>query len=496
MALCNKRASPNKCAARFMWVRAQIDYLQRLPNDAEKRKALEQLPPDLHQTYGRILDTIDSSYPVQTTRYIQRILKWLVLVGDDDSRPDGNGHSSVKLSIFGLSEAICIEDGGEWPTSETVPTKDQIVRWLGCLGRVTKDSNRLQLSHFTIREFLQMATPTICSPAVQKFLDLSQSDGDDDQSTFCYYVAASLIYHVHLLSDRGTYDSKLIRMFLSVPPSPAFRLWAAYHSKFPGAAYIKSIPSPIHFACMTDLASQGTRLLQQGTDPDDMENLKDLGATPLHVAISNSSVIFVLIQTNSRLIWHSRETFGDASLLQNRICSRKMVRSLVKFGADVNRRVICSGDDPLGGLAVTPLTLAISCGDWEMANHLLNAGADWHAIMDRSINSYARQVASDEVIDMYSIQRVLECNNPDLEHTVQRVLDVTSRTDLRDRIQEWRLQRDRNSPDEQTESPTMSESVEDSVHYCEKEGLLENLDCHSVISISSDGESESPNESK
>ncbi|KAF2808625.1 uncharacterized protein BDZ99DRAFT_572456 [Mytilinidion resinicola] len=63
----------------FQWAKLQVDYLSRLPNDRERRKALRSLPPDLPATYVRILESIDSHYPEQTRVYIRRALKWLVL---------------------------------------------------------------------------------------------------------------------------------------------------------------------------------------------------------------------------------------------------------------------------------------------------------------------------------------------------------------------------------------------------------------------------------
>ena len=97
-----------------MWVRAQIDYLQRLPNDWEKQQALQRLPPSLPQTYIRIFEQIDSTFPAQTTRYIRRLLRWLVLVVSEADEP-------LKLSFDALRQAICIETDHDWPSSDKIP---------------------------------------------------------------------------------------------------------------------------------------------------------------------------------------------------------------------------------------------------------------------------------------------------------------------------------------------------------------------------------------
>lgn len=147
---------------RFMWIRAQVDYLRRLSNDAEKRQALGKLPPDLPQTYIRILETIDSSYRGQTLKYIQRLLKWIFYATEDNSfKTRYPSRSGPSLSVEVLCEAVCIEDKYVWPTKEVVPTKDQILRWLGCLVRVDQQTNELRFSHFSINEFLRMDASTV-----------------------------------------------------------------------------------------------------------------------------------------------------------------------------------------------------------------------------------------------------------------------------------------------------------------------------------------------
>ena len=89
---------------RSMWVRAQVDYLQRLPTE---RKALKRLPPDLPQTYVRILEIIDSTYPPPTTEFIQRMLRWLVLGKSGDSNTYPSGRESSFTSRM-LCQAVCL----------------------------------------------------------------------------------------------------------------------------------------------------------------------------------------------------------------------------------------------------------------------------------------------------------------------------------------------------------------------------------------------------
>ena len=148
-----------------MWVRAQVDYLQRLPNDVEKRKALKQLPPDLPQTYIRILEAIESSFPVRTATYIRRVLRWLTF---RDELADLGPEQMYDLTSDALCQAVCVESEHEWPPVGAVPTKQQILRWCGCLVRET--GGILRLSHFTVNEFLGLDTASISVHRVRKYL--------------------------------------------------------------------------------------------------------------------------------------------------------------------------------------------------------------------------------------------------------------------------------------------------------------------------------------
>ena len=175
-----------------MWVRAQVDYLQRLPNDLEKRKALTKLPPDLPQTYIRIFETMNSTYPLQTIQYIQRLLRWLVF-GPLDQLIQGpyftDYNSESGLSPDNLCLAICIENESDWPTIDVVPTKEQVLCWLGCLVRYDQERATIQLSHFTIQEFLSMDPQTVSSLIARRFLVGLEDKG--------YVVNIYLTYLLH-----------------------------------------------------------------------------------------------------------------------------------------------------------------------------------------------------------------------------------------------------------------------------------------------------------
>jgi hypothetical protein len=60
----------------FRWVQCQLDHLQTLDRDSARRKALDDLPPGLYETYKRDLDRLSST--PDRLRITLGALKWLV----------------------------------------------------------------------------------------------------------------------------------------------------------------------------------------------------------------------------------------------------------------------------------------------------------------------------------------------------------------------------------------------------------------------------------
>ncbi|KAL8814001.1 MAG: hypothetical protein Q9223_006740, partial [Gallowayella weberi] len=365
------------------------------------------------------------------------------------------------MSIHGFCEAICIEDASDWSTKEAVPTKDQVIHWLGCLGGVTKDI--LHLSHFTVVEFLQNETGIICSPAIQDYLVVPEdqiyilevclicvshdqfrqdylrnvpTESPDEIESFLdnrllyQYAVATLPGCLKSLNDSENYDNQLIRSFLSVPSSRAFKLWATCYG-FPGCD--PGMSSPIYFASATGLVSQVSRLLEEGADPDGREDLEDSIQTPLHLASSGIGWEWYYdFDQSIPQLYHEMGSEGAA-----RECNWKILRMLLDSGADVNRQVVYQViDDNSIDIAVTPLTLALLWEHWEMASFLLDVGADWGATAQNT-----------QVNDMCSVKRFIEWR-PEWKDGLQRTLRMSSQSGLTEKlVEEWKLQQDTNDSD-------------------------------------------------
>ncbi|KAL6712856.1 hypothetical protein ACLMJK_009568 [Lecanora helva] len=475
----------------FMWVRLQVDYLQRLPSDSEKRRALKRLPPTLKETYVRIFETIDDSYPVQTTKYIQRLLRWLV----HGIRPLGKLPDGSVVDLFNtdvLRMAICVESQGRLIPKSSIPTLEQIFRWLGCL--VTKRSDGApQLSHFTIEEFLKSDSREIAKPNILKYLVTGDRSyvlnvcltfivhdsfanqaclrSDEVQSFLSkhplfFYAAVSIHYYLQVVIPDGlnAETRNLLEQFLSTPTHPSFALWKSCADYTKTSVTKRSKASPLCFAVSAGLAEDVQRLLISGVDPNARDPMGDEEpySNPLYLAI------------RSRDLWRSRSMsmwFGAAlpngqkSIARER--SLHLTKLLVDSGSDVNRQLIekieardiegknktkknefDDGEpsdidqhdvtldteqylDITTAAIVTPFTLAIIYGFPQIASILLDVGASWDAIVDDDLISRCDEA-------FCSIRSLLR-KSPTHWDVVQRVVDCGKHQDFEKAVDDLRL---------------------------------------------------------
>lgn len=451
------------------------------------RQALGKLPPDLPQTYIRILEIIDSNYSGKTLKYIQRLLKWILLSergnviysflnSDFDHQP---------LSIEVLCEAICIEDEYVWPTEEGFPKKDQILRWLGCLVRVDHDTNELQFAHFSVEEFLRMDPGALSHSVARNYLvhpedkiyllntcltyvmhshfnNVSCTSWMDVKALFLEhpfyaYIGSGLIDHIMNAETAEKDCGSSLSKFLATPPCCGFKLWAAcqtYLSEHPRhlpKSLILNLPSPLHFASATGLISQSARLLEEGASPDVTRPFEGGCVTPLHLAISGGYRDLIRIKGNTlRLL-----NFSKKSRIPD--CRLALTKMLVDFGADINRQVVIrvretSGPDRLdGNVVATPLILALLRYNWKVASLLLNAEVDWDA--------RAQIDLQENQTDLCSFKRYLDFR-PVQEDKIQHFIERSDHRGLKEAFAEWRYQRHPRDNDSQRTSK-LEESAKD-----------------------------------
>lgn len=123
---------------RFRWVTCQLDHLGECQSDQACREALDTLPPDLEETYIRILQRIRQSQQV----LVEMTLNFV-------------GYISKDLSIPMLQQAVSVRPDQRWVSSQDVIYEEAISRACSSLIRKTNDGKHFEFAHFSVREFLE-----------------------------------------------------------------------------------------------------------------------------------------------------------------------------------------------------------------------------------------------------------------------------------------------------------------------------------------------------
>ena len=120
--------------------KSQMDYLCELPNDAARRRALNELPRGLNSTYDRLLHRVNGSNR-DVKRLVRRTLNWIA-------------HGGGYLTAKGLCEAVSVNIGDTCRNTEAVPSELEVLRWCSSLIQMSVDGSRFEFAHFTVQEFL------------------------------------------------------------------------------------------------------------------------------------------------------------------------------------------------------------------------------------------------------------------------------------------------------------------------------------------------------
>ncbi|KAF0315992.1 ankyrin repeat protein [Colletotrichum asianum] len=130
----------------FRWVACQLDHLGSCVSDEQCRQALRSLPPDLPETYLRILKRI----PKAQQLHVQLTLDFIA-------------YADFKLSIAQLREVLSVPANSSLLKASAVIREDAITRICSSLVRKSNDGNYLEFAHFSVKEFL-----------MSEFLELSE----------------------------------------------------------------------------------------------------------------------------------------------------------------------------------------------------------------------------------------------------------------------------------------------------------------------------------
>jgi ankyrin repeat protein len=121
---------------RFRWVSCQLDHLCELSTDAQRRKALHELPKTLNETYERILGRVKP----HDIPLVRRVLLWTT-------------YASPPLEISALLDVVSIEEDDDRIDPEARVDEEQVLQF--CSSLIRKRYGRFELAHFSVQEYLE-----------------------------------------------------------------------------------------------------------------------------------------------------------------------------------------------------------------------------------------------------------------------------------------------------------------------------------------------------
>ena len=379
-----------------------------------------------------------------------------------------------QMTSDSLRQIICIENDHDWPTNEDLPTLDELHHWLGCLIRITELSNgsRIELSHFTVKEFLAMSRAEICSPNVLQYLvDYSnctssaddcmtylthshfrniEASTPDEIETFLshhpFYRYAAITIYEHLSSYNTDIEpSSAIQRFFSIPPTKEFMLWVQCRifldPKTESEIQELDIDvelrnytlSPLHFAAIAGLKNKIKRILANNVAPSVLVHTTYLDIAPLHVAIIMSyNLEFLFRDGTCNDFFHLRYNYFQEN---QRISQRSLevTTLLVDLGANINQQlVVKQKPQPDKQTIITPLVLSLLCQNLGVAKFLLDVGAAWDAIAENKLEN---------TIDLCSVKSLLE-HEPNWEDMIEIAVELIGHTGMKKALECWRRSRD------------------------------------------------------
>ncbi|KAK6346150.1 hypothetical protein TWF730_010482 [Orbilia blumenaviensis] len=339
----------------FQWVVCQVDHLCHLGNDKARRTALENLPPGLNDIYQNILRRIISkegdyggSDYSQAREYLLRTLVWL-------------SFSEYPLTLPELTEAIAdIATPNGYYDPDSIVDEEDILFWGSSLIRHNRQTNCLEFSHFTVKDFLVDGRTTLHSPMERFKLDYTTSqlwmakfclrflmlkDFDtkdilerglmDSDNTYPFLKYAERFWDTHARLALPDWDEEirsLVQTFLAPKDNPYFQRWRKRNAvetdnkspsmrpKILGPHFFAQDDINLHFAAGAGLLDATKSLAQ---DPSLVNFLNIACGTPLSAALWK---------------FYGAHASGLAKASKQRILNdyNQIITTLLDLGADPN----------------------------------------------------------------------------------------------------------------------------------------------------------------
>jgi ankyrin repeat protein len=361
---------------RFRWAACQLDELGKCVNRKMLQKALAGLPPDLDQTYERILAAIDESH----SEYALRVLQWVVfsvipltidqvaeVVAIDVKRDIAFDRDEIlqdPLEVFNICSSLItintiyfdhdgynsIDDGydssddvydsGDDDKDEIRPAKRQII----------------ELAHYSVKEYLvsdrisagraarysmrdNVCHDTITASCLGYLLQFQEPELEPDilQSFhLAYYSSRYWSDHADKVSERTKETNEaIVRLFRK--NEPAYLNWARlweYHVHQGSRLSLKKeeIPEPLSYAALFGLIDVVKLLIDNGADVN--AYIDGIGRSHALYAASfgGHNKIVELLLVEGAIIPVTGKPFDDPLYIASRMGNEAIVKLLLDTG--------------------------------------------------------------------------------------------------------------------------------------------------------------------
>ena len=390
-----------------------IDSLTKQPHRKALRLTLENLPPELDETYNDALARI-SGQDKEDTKIAHQVLSWITYA----TRP---------LTIKQLQHALSIEPEQTDLDDETLIDEELLIST--CLGLITVDctSEEVRLVHYTAQKYfehrllelmpdthLRIASTCLTYMSFKTYQKIDQLTSDKeikalgDHYPLLDYAGSNWGVHaqredqklvqqiLRFLSPKATYLSSrlMIGGFKSLIQETSQKHWdypVKYEARISGhnmAAYFglqhtlmtllsqaTGVEDMINSTLLICSARGNQTLVQLLLDRGaNINTLSWLGYTPLHLAAARGSLAMTKFQLGSNADVNIRHSSSSSTALH--LAAENgypdIIQALLEHGANVN----IMRHDTDHASEFTALRLAVLMKDVASVNALLNSGAD------------------------------------------------------------------------------------------------------------------------
>jgi ankyrin repeat protein len=365
----------NLTKSRFQWAACQLDVLEKCLDLHLLNKALASLPKTLHETYSRIVTAI----PDEHKAYAVRILQFLTF----SERP---------LSIEETVDAVTvnIEAKPHFDPDNRMPEPREISRYCSSLVAVvsTKSGDVLQLSHFSVKEYLTShrldsaiarefdtfrASASIARVCLAYLLQFRQDINPDKVVQLFPLAEYSAKYWMSFtaVAERNKEDlTGLVERFFTLQGAPYQVCYSLYRPDQPwkNSEYIKLSDrpaSPLYYAAFGGLQATVQMLLDRNVDVN-MQGGDYGNALQAASAQGHEQVVKMLLDSNTDVNM-SGGYYGNALQAASAQGHEQVVKMLLDSTADMNAQ---------GGRYSNALHAASAAGHCTIVQLLLENGAD------------------------------------------------------------------------------------------------------------------------